>query len=272
MEILYLIFSGVLIGAGAVLPGISGSVIAIMLGIYEKIINTLVNKEKNILSKFIEILPVAVGLIIGVIIFGNFLFILFEKYEIQLRYSFIGLILGSVPILNNEIKKKQNENIKLKYFFLTFISSLILLILPKLFNISFNSNISTLKLIIAGILYASGKIIPGISSSFFLMVLDLYDYLLLFFSNPITFILKYSLPLIPFFIGILLGVLILVKVINYLLSNHFTETYSGIMGFVLGSILSIFPGFELRYKYIISIILMFISFSIVYKFSIDKNK
>jgi putative membrane protein len=122
-------------------------------------------------------------------------------------------------------------------------------------------------MLIAGFLYIAGKIIPGISSSFFLMILGLYDYILNIMSNPFSLTFIDLIKLIPFIIGIIIGFIVLIKLINKLLSNYFVKTYSSIIGFVLGSIIAIYPGFKFNLEYILSILIMICSFSLVYKIS-----
>ncbi len=269
MNNIYSIFSGTLIGTGIILPGVSGSVIAIMLGVYDKIIYLLNDNSKNILNKIKELFPLLIGMLIGIIFFGNILLYLFKKYEIQLCYIFIGLILGGVPTLLNELKKNKS-NINYKFLTITFLISLFLVILSNSNTIFFQMNpnqISFPSLFIAGILYISGKIIPGISSSFFMIVLGLYDYILKMISNPFSLTIFEYIKFIPFILGVIVGLLILIKLINYLLSNYFAKTYSAIIGFVIGSVFAIFPGMKLELSYFISIILMLLSFIFTYKMS-----
>lgn len=268
MNNIYNIFCGIIIGMGVILPGVSGSVIAIMLGIYNKIIFLLNDKEKNILIKFKELFPIILGLLVGVILFGNILLYFYKTFEIEMCYIFIGLILGGLPILNNEIKSNKGK-INYIYLFTTFIISILLLVLPNLYldTAIEQSSKSFFVLLIAGFLYISGKIIPGVSSSFFMIILGLYDYILSIMANPFSLDFYECIKLIPFIIGIIIGFLILIKLINYLLNNYFSNTYSAILGFVLGSILAIFPGFKLQSNYIIATLLAIISFYFTYKMS-----
>lgn len=266
MNKLYEFFSGIVIGAGVVMPGVSGSVLAIMLGIYNKVIFLLNDSKKRFLTKIKNIFPIFIGLLIGIILFGNILQYFYKIYKIQMCYMFIGLILGGLPILNGEITSK-NKKINKKYLFITFIISALLFILPNFFmNINFSkNNTSFFILLIGGFLYISGKIIPGISSSFFLIILGLYDYILQIMANPFSLNIYDYIKIIPFFIGVILGFIILIKFINYLLNYHFANTYSCIIGFVLGSILAIFPGFKLKFIYYISVLISIISFYFTYK-------
>lgn len=260
---------GTLIGAGMILPGVSGSVIAVILGVYDNVIFLINDKEVKLLNKFVKLLPLLIGLIIGITIFGNILLILFENYPFQTMYAFMGLILGEIPVLLDELNKKTGKNLDLKWFFITLIVSLLLTYLPD--KLSINNYIASssvpLYLFIAGFLYISGKIIPGISSSLFLMILGLYDYILNIIANPFSLSFNELIYLIPFIVGILIGFIVLIKFINYLLKNKFHQTYSAIIGFVLGSIFSIYPGIEFSFRGIISILLMIISFIMIVKMS-----
>lgn len=269
MNKLKILFFGVLIGAGVVLPGVSGSVIAIMLGIYDKVIYVINDKTISFSEKILKIIPLVIGLLIGMIVFGKLLLILYNYHEVMVRYIFAGLILGGVPMLFNQFSKNTSSINKLDYLcvIFSFIFSLALFILPGIsgFEKVNLSNVSFINLFLSGFLYISGKIIPGISSSFFLMLLGLYDYMLIFLSNPLSFSLAEYVKFIPFILGIIIGGVVLVKLINYLFSNHFFKTYSLIIGFVLGSVFAILPGFKFEFDYIMSIFFMILSFVLVNK-------
>lgn len=267
MSVFHLILSGILIGTGVVLPGVSGSVIAIIMGVYDYIIYLLNDSELNSYSKIVKLLPIMLGLIFGIILFGNVLLIFYKYFKYEMMYIFIGLILGEVPLLMKKVKQKKSEKINGLLLFSSILISFLLVFLPNIFDISNSNSFNPLNLFIAGLLYISGKIIPGISSSLFLMILGLYEYILNILSNPLSLTLSEFIMLIPFFIGIIIGMVFLVKLINYLLNNHFSKTYSVIIGFVIGSVFALYPGFEIGVRGLISILLMAGSFGIVYKLS-----
>lgn len=262
---IYLLFSGILIGTCMILPGVSGSVIAIMLGIYERVIILLNNKD-TIYNKIVELFPIATGLFIGVFVFGKVLLFFYNKYTFYMMYIFIGLILGSVPILVREIKQK-NEKINITYFLISLIMSILLFLLPTICNFEISNRLNPFNLFLGGLLYISGKIIPGISSSFFLMTLGLYSYLLRLITNPFSIKLNDVMNILPFFVGALIGFIILIKLINYLLNNHFSKTYSSIIGFIIGSIFAIYPGVELSLDCLFSFTLLIASYEFVNKLS-----
>ena len=79
-----------------------------IFGIYEELIYAFLGFFKNVKSNFKFLFPIVSGAIVGIIIFGNILKYLFFAYPIQIKFVFIGLILGSIPKLIKEVKKKNN--------------------------------------------------------------------------------------------------------------------------------------------------------------------
>ena len=262
---IYLFLSGILIGTCMILPGVSGSVIAIMLGIYEDVI-ILLNDDSKCIIKIKKLFSLCLGMIIGIFIFGKVLLVVYNNYSFYMMYVFIGLILGGVPLLIEELKQKNNK-INYGYLIVSLMASLILFLGPKILNIKPNGNSTPLKMLFGGFLYISGKIIPGISSSFFLMSLGIYEYILGILVNPFSITVSDIINILPFITGVIIGFFVLIKLINFLIKKYFCETYSSIIGFIIGSIISIFPGFELSIKCLISLIYMIISFIIVKKLS-----
>lgn len=166
-------FIGILLGAGAILPGISSGVICVILGIYDKLINSLFGLFKNFKKNFLYILPIALGGIIGVFCVGNILKGLFNTFPIQTSFCFIGLILGSIPML---IKKVNSENkFKVRYLLFslaTFILGYILVVFEKNLVLANGLNeFSNGFLVLSGFLMSIGIVVPGVSNTLILMCL-----------------------------------------------------------------------------------------------------
>ena len=81
-------FQGILIGAGAILPGISSGVLCVIFGIYENLLNCVLNFFKNIKENFKYLFPIAIGSVVGIVLFGNILKFLFLAYPIQIKFIF----------------------------------------------------------------------------------------------------------------------------------------------------------------------------------------
>lgn len=257
------IIKGILIGMGVVIPGVSGSVLAILLGVYENILFIFNNFDLDIKNNISYLLKLIIGILIGMSIFGNIILFLMPKYNILISFIFVGLILGSIPGLINEIKVK-NKKFSFKLFFLSLTISFLLFFLGNIETLQITNHSGSLKsiilLILGGFLFISGKIIPGISSSFFMMILGLYNYVLNFMSNPFSISVYGYIEFIPFIIGCILGIIILTKFINFCLITKFEQTYSCIIGFVAGSIFSIIPEVQFTFNYFTSIIICIFMF------------
>ena len=155
------IIMGIAIGAGAILPGISSGVLCVIFGIYEKIIDSILNILKDVKKNIKFLFPIILGCAIGVIIFSKFLIYLFNTYPNQAKSIFAGLILGSIPSLVKMTNKA--SGFKLHFLFYTFLTMFIaissILIQNAIFNISI-SNINYLYLILCGFFMAAGVVIP----------------------------------------------------------------------------------------------------------------
>lgn len=248
-------FTGILLGAGAILPGISSGVICVILGIYDKLINSITNIFKDFKTNFYYLLPFIIGGLIGVFLLGNILQTLLSIYPMQTQFCFIGLILGSIPSLIKEVNS--NHTFKFKYLVFTLISFIIGFILVTIENklsLITSNHVSTSYLILSGLLMSIGVIVPGISNTLILMCLGVYP---IYLSAIAT--LNFSI-LIPMGIGLIIGSIICIFIIKFLFNKFYMPTYYSIIGFTLGSILILYNPILFDLTSFISIILFFISF------------
>ena len=243
-------FIGTIIGAGAILPGISSGVLCVIFGIYETLLNSVLNFFKNIKENFKILFPIALGGLCGILLFGNILQYLFYAYPIQTQFIFIGLILGNIPaLLKKTCSTHAFKPSYIIYLLLTFIIGIVLVILENyLSTTSSATEYSYTFLIFSGFLMSAGVIIPGISSTLILMLLGVYDAYLISVSS------LYLPLLIPLGIGLLLGSLLCMKLIKILLDKFYAQTFFCIIGFTLGSIFVLYPGFTFDLNGLISIL------------------
>lgn len=260
------IIYGLIIGIGFIIPGVSGGVLATILGIYNDAINRLNNFKKNIKDNLLYLGNLFIGLVLGIILFSKIILYFFNNNIYSISYIFIGLILGSIPYLIKVVKYKCNQNINLVVFVITFIIGVLLFLAEK--NITTSTSISLFRMFIGGIFYSIGKIVPGISGSSLLIFLGIYEYLLNIISNPLSINLSIIRTLIPFFTAFILFSILLLKLINILFNKQYRNTFSAIIGFSLSSTLFIYPG-NIN---IINIILLIISFIISYLIIKKKTK
>lgn len=256
------LFLGIIIGIGFIIPGVSGGVLAAILGIYEKIIYKLNHLFEDFKSNIFYLTPIIIGIIISILFFSKLILYLLDNKLMFISYVFIGLILGCLPYLIKEIKEKTSKNIAILPFIISLLFGIILFIIESN-SLEVNGTPNIFTMFVAGILYSAGKLIPGISGAALLMLLGVYKYFLETIANPFSMNLELLINFIPFIISFILSAIFIIKLIDYLLSKHFRITYSAIVGFVISSILFIFPGSIT----IISIIIASLSFIISYTLS-----
>ncbi len=237
-----LFIKGLIIGIGKIIPGVSGSVIAISFGLYEKGIDAINNYFGNVKENTKFLLVLGSGILLSIILMSNLIKILLNKYYFLTILLFIGLISGGIPSLFSKIKDSYNiKNLLLFLIIIAIIVFVNFLKSPNNINIYYDLN-GILLLILIGIVDAATMIIPGISGTAILILMGCYDIMLNLFSNLTNFteIIKNIKYLIPFVIGLSVGIIIFVKLMDYFLKNYKEETYWGIAGLAISSIISMF--------------------------------
>lgn len=251
MKFIINFFIGVLIGAGAILPGISSGVLCVIFGIYEKLLDSVLNFFKDIHKNFKFLCPIITGALVGIIIFSKILEYLLYKYTMQTKSIFIGLILGGVILLFKEVNIKEKFKKKnLGYLFISLIIGIGMVYIEKKIGIEVVQNVSYIYLLLSGFLMSIGIVVPGVSNTIILMLLGVYS---LYLSSVSTL---YLSVLIPMGIGIVLGSLFFMKIIKYLLDRFYIQTMYIIIGFTLGSVFVLFPDINTSIELTISIMCM----------------
>ena len=219
---------GIVIALGFILPGISGGVLAAILGIYERMIRFLAHPFKQLKEDVLYFLPVAIGMLLGIGLFSYPIEYLLEHYQVYVLWSFAGAIIGTVPSLVKEANRdSERDKIDLIWFWTTFIVSGI-----ALYGLNFvvgSLSASFLNFILAGSLLALGILVPGLSPSNLLLILGLYAPMLTGFKSFDLFG-----TFLPIGIGAVLTLIAFSKFMDYAL-----RVYHFIIGIVLSSTLLI---------------------------------
>lgn len=260
MQSLSNFIKGLFIGLGAILPGISSGVICMVVGLYESLLNSALNFFKDIKGNFKFLFPISSGAIIGIILFSKIILYCFNIIPCQTKSLFIGLLLGSIYILTKSNKKNYISNKSNTISFLIcFLVGIGLIFLENTITTPIGyiqNNFSPLFLILSGFLMSIGIIVPGVSSTIILMLLGIYNTYLSALST-----INISI-LIPMIVGIGIGSFIFMKIIQILLNKYHSQTMFGIIGFSLGSVLILFPGYSFNLESIIALILLYLGFVI----------
>jgi len=240
---LVLTLKGMAMGAADAVPGISGGTIALLLGIYEKLINTIGNINISLLKDLKSngftyfwqklngnfLLSLIIGIGISLITFVKITAYLFDKYPILIWSFFLGLVIATIYVIYKLIKSWNYINI-----IFVIISTLISFYLTKI-NAIDNINISLSYILISGIIAASAMIIPGISGALILVILGLYSTMI----NAVN-TLEFD-KIITFTSGAIIGLLSFSKIIKWMFSKNSSLTYSIVLGFVIGSLSKVWP-------------------------------
>ena len=254
-----LVLKGIIIGIGKIIPGVSGSMLAISMGIYQKLINSVNNFFECPKDSFKFLFKIAIGVIISMVFFSNIILNCLNKYYLVTMFFFIGLIIGGFEDIKENIDKKN------KYIS---IISFVLITLVGFININneviiINSFLNSLYFIFIGFIDALTMVVPGISGTATLMMLGAYEKVIELYSNIFNFslLLDNLKLLIPYIIGLTLGIILTVKLINFLFKNYKSKTYSIILGFSVSTIVLMFikciDSFYTLTELIIGFILLF---------------
>ena len=193
-----LILKGFIIGLGKIIPGVSGSMLAISLGLYEKLINSINNFFKDIIKNSKFLINVLIGVLISIILFSKVVVLLLNKYYIITMFSFIGLILGGMSDIKKEIDIKKDY--KLIVIIMLFFIIINYLTFSNDINIQ-NNFVKFIYWVFVGLVDAVSTVVPGISGTSMLMMMGAYDELMLTISSIFNIdIIIYNLSiLLPFF-------------------------------------------------------------------------
>lgn len=239
MNTLYLVLAGIMIGGGMIIPGVSGGVLAVILGIYERIISIIAHPFEDLRENIKFGLPLAAGAVISVLALSQVLNYLLEYYPLLVKYLFIGLLAGSLPGLTDVANAKGLD----KRYYAALILGVCIIFIPLLFGSELQEPVKTAdelkgwQAVLSGILLAAGTVVPGVSSSFLLMIAGTYQLLLKSLAQ------LNLLPLIPTGLSALISAVLLSRVTKFLLSKYYGWTYYTLLGIVAGSIIVVFPGF-----------------------------
>ncbi|NLM11099.1 MAG: DUF368 domain-containing protein [Clostridiaceae bacterium] len=243
------IIKGVIIGIATLVPGVSGGTMAIILGLYDDIIHSISSYFSDIKRNTIFILTVGIGGAIGLFGFSWIMKFLLSQFRFPMTYLFIGVIIGGIPVLYQKVNTGERRNVDWLYFVIGFIIILVM----KFYDVTIvnlaNSTgvLQFVFLFFAGIIIAVALILPGISTSFMLLAIGLYDIFIDAISNVK---LNY---LVPIGLGTVFGVLTTTRILENSMEKKPRQTYLLILGFVVGSVLQVFPGFPEGFYKLLSI-------------------
>lgn len=240
------ILKGIVMGLANIIPGVSGGTMAVSMGIYDKLIYSISHLFSDLKKNILFLLPIFVGMGIAIICSSFGIEYLFQNYPLQTNFLFIGLVLGSLPIIHKKVK---GNKIKIGHM-ISFVIFFVLVTILALMNGTEGAEASltftfanVIKLFGVGIIASATMIIPGVSGSMMLLLMGYYNPILTSINDFIRALTSFDMEgilkgfgiLVPFGIGVVIGIFAVAKLIEMLLQKFPLYTYWGIMGLIIAS-------------------------------------
>lgn len=220
---------GIIVGLGGVAPGLSGSVLLIIFGLYQKTLDALGSLFQNLRKNVRFLLPLVAGMFCGVLLFSKLIDFFLNSYEMPTRFCFFGLIVGTVPMVWQEVRK---EGFSSKYYILILLATLAGF---WMFTVNADgfpqvTDPTLLQCILLGVAVAATAIVPGVDPAVFLSSLGFYEMYVGALANLDLHI------LLPMVLGLGVGAVGISFAMSLLFRRFYTGTFSVIFGIFLSMI------------------------------------
>lgn len=275
---------GIFIGIANIIPGVSGGTIALSMGIYDKLIGAVSHFLTDWKKSILTLLPILIGCGIGLVGFTYAIEYLLSEHTFVTCMTFIGLILGGLPVLIRQLRGKLRERRQVSGTgvgisgILAFLILFAIAVLMPLMG-SDQEVLQTLVpspglmviMFLIGVIASATMVIPGVSGSLVLMILGYYYGIIESIKGFLEALKVLDIPaltdgflvLAPFGVGILLGIFLIAKLITFLFERYGVQTYCAILGLILSSPFAIFYNtglfgklHELNFKLVLAGILL----------------
>ena len=220
---------GIVAGIGGIVPGLSGSVLMVLLGIYAQTIEALGTLLSNFKKNIRYLLPVLLGMVVGVLLFSKAVDYLLIYHPFQTRYAFLGLVLGTVPLFYRQIGKNGFP----KYCYAIILCAIAVGFLLFGFNRQLFPAVQQpnfIQSVLMGVIVAASSIVPGVDSAVILSTFGFYEIYVSSLAN-----LNFAV-LLPEAVGLIIGAVVISAGMNALLKKAYTVTFSVLFGFFIAII------------------------------------
>lgn len=272
MKFIQEMLRGMVIGLANIIPGVSGGTMMVSMGIYDTLIHCITHLFKEFKQSIKTLLPYAVGMVVAI---GGLSFLLkwaFTAYPLPTNTLFIGLILGGLPAILRQVKGKKKGVLGAVLFIAFFALIILLQVFQQENTVTIQlSFLEIIKLFLLGALASATMVIPGVSGSMILKLLGYYE--------PVVTV---AIPgllsglahgdwaavgtnvgiLLPFGLGILVGIFAIAKLIEFLLSRWEGQTYCAILGLVVASPVAILMATDMSNLSWITLVISLVTFAV----------
>lgn len=250
MKFIFSILKGCVMGIANIIPGVSGGTMAVSMGVYDDIISSITHLFKQFKKSVMTLLPYFVGMAISLVGLSYAIEYFLGHYNLQTNFLFIGLILGGLPAILTRFKGKKIGVGCGVAFVIAFAAIIVLQLLGEGGGdvVLRFSGLEVVKLFFIGIIASATMVVPGVSGSMILMILGYYYPILAevtkFFDALKAFdmaqMIDGAMLLVPFGLGVVIGIFAIAKIIEFLLKRYEAVTFSAILGLVIASPFAIF--------------------------------
>lgn len=243
---LKMILKGVVIGVANIIPGVSGGTMAVSMGIYDKIIHAATHLLSEFKKSMKILIPILIGAVLGLVVVARVIQTMFERIPFQTNLLFIGLIVGGLPAMTKKVKRQSIRLSHILSFVLFFAFVVGLAAMGETegaaADLSFQA-VNVVKLFGVGIIASATMVIPGVSGSMILMIMGYYNPILSEVNRFIDNLVKFNVPglldgctvLIPFGIGVVIGIFAIAKLIEIIFTKFPYIAYWAIIGLIVAS-------------------------------------
>ncbi|MBK5261709.1 MAG: DUF368 domain-containing protein [Peptostreptococcaceae bacterium] len=262
------LIKGFIIGSSMLVPGVSGGTMAIILGIYDELIHAVSTFKENMKANGILLVQYGLAGVLGVILLSGPMLAAVTLWNKPMMFLFLGAIIGSIPPLYKKATVFKMKPINIGSMFVGFLIAYLITLFPE-GMLDFNGDsmlISMAILFIAGIFIAIAFVLPGISASYVLLMLGIYNLTLMAIKSMDL------LFLMPLTIGVLAGTFLTAGILEREMNIHPQFTYMLIIGFMLGSLIEVFPGLPGGMAIMPCIVTFASGFGVIYSVGRDNGK
>ena len=259
---------GAVIGGTMLVPGVSGGSMAMILGIYDRLIGAVGSFLKDVKCNFMFLCIFALGGAVGMVVLSNPISYLMEHFNKPFMYFFLGAVAGSIPMVYRHAKVKDKSWIsRMKQVGYLLIGIAIVMNFAFMPEGTFvggdtHSSGNVVIQLVAGVIAAVALVLPGISVSYMLVLMGIYDSTVNAISRLDIFY------LLPMGFGLFLGIVLITKLLEGALTKYPEMTYLVILGFMIGSVVQVFPGLpEGIMEWILCVNLALAGFGVIFAIS-----
>ena len=244
------LLQGMVVGIANIIPGVSGGTMMVAMGLYDKLIHAITHLKSEFRESLKLLVPIFLGAAIAIVALSRLFEFLLTNYPIPTNFAFCGLIAGSLPFIFKKVKGHAVSVGKGVCFVIFFAVVILMAVMGETSgnaaDVSFGF-INVAKLLVVGVIAAATMVIPGVSGSMMLMLLGYYDTILKTINRFMDVLIAFDIQdilvqcgiLIPFGIGVILGIFLIAKLIEFIFSKAEIHAYYAIIGLILASPIAI---------------------------------